>query len=59
MKTIGAFGSSRREEGSDLYRQAYELGGALACAGYAVLTGGYAGSMAVGQPAARPRPAAG
>ena len=45
MKTIGVFGSSRREEGSDLYRQAYELGGALARAGYAVLTGGYAGSM--------------
>ena len=46
MKTICVFGSSRREEGSDLYRQAYELGGALARAGYAVLTGGYAGSMA-------------
>ena len=46
MKTIGVFGSSRREAGSDLYRQAYELGGALARAGYAVLTGGYAGSMA-------------
>jgi uncharacterized protein (TIGR00730 family) len=46
MKTIGVFGSSRREEVSDLYRQAYELGGALARAGYAVLTGGYAGSMA-------------
>ena len=45
MKTICVFGSSRREEGSDLYRQAYELGGELARAGYAVLTGGYAGSM--------------
>ena len=46
MKTIGVFGSSRREEGSDLYREAYDLGDALARAGYAVLTGGYAGSMA-------------
>lgn len=45
MKTIAVFGSSRREEDSDLYRQAYELGSALARAGYAVLTGGYAGSM--------------
>ena len=45
MKTIGVFGSSRREEGSALYREAYELGGALARAGYAVLTGGYGGSM--------------
>jgi uncharacterized protein (TIGR00730 family) len=45
MKTIGVFGSSRREEDSDLYRQAYALGSALAHAGYAVLTGGYAGSM--------------
>jgi uncharacterized protein (TIGR00730 family) len=45
MKTIGVFGSSRREEESELYRQAYELGAVLARAGYDVLTGGYAGSM--------------
>jgi uncharacterized protein (TIGR00730 family) len=46
MKTIGVFGSSRREEDSVLYHQAYDLGSTLARAGYAVLTGGYAGSMA-------------
>lgn len=46
VKTIAVFGSSRRAEESDLYRQAYELGRVLARAGYAVLTGGYNGSMA-------------
>jgi uncharacterized protein (TIGR00730 family) len=45
-KTIAVFGSSRREEGSVLYREAYDLGRALAGAGYAVLSGGYNGSMA-------------
>ena len=45
MKTIGVFGSSRREEDSDLYREAYDLGNLLARSGYAVLSGGYAGSM--------------
>lgn len=46
MRTIAVFGSSRREEESALYREAYELGRVLAGAGYAVLTGGYNGSMA-------------
>jgi uncharacterized protein (TIGR00730 family) len=45
MRTIAVFGSSRRDEQSDLYQEAYNLGSALARAGYAVLTGGYAGSM--------------
>lgn len=45
MTTIGVFGSSRREEGSSAYHEAYELGEVLARAGYAVLTGGYGGSM--------------
>ncbi len=45
MKTIGVFGSSRRAESSQYYREAYELGGVLARAGYAVLSGGYGGSM--------------
>ena len=45
MKTIAVFGSSRRDENSDLYRQAYELGRILARGGYAVLSGGYHGSM--------------
>ena len=46
MKTIAVFGSSRREENSDLYREAYELGRLLAQAGYKVMSGGYGGSMA-------------
>jgi len=45
MRTIAVFGSSRRDANSDLYREAYDLGSRLARAGYAVLTGGYAGSM--------------
>jgi uncharacterized protein (TIGR00730 family) len=46
IKTIAVFGSSRRDEQSKLYREAYELGRILARAGYAVLSGGYGGSMA-------------
>ena len=46
QKTIAVFGSSRREVGSALYCQAYELGRLLASAGFAVLSGGYGGSMA-------------
>ncbi len=45
-RTIAVFGSSRRAEHSDLYREAYTLGGLLARAGYAVLSGGYQGAMA-------------
>jgi hypothetical protein len=45
-KTIAVFGSSRREENTTHYREAYELGLTLARAGYAVLSGGYHGSMA-------------
>jgi uncharacterized protein (TIGR00730 family) len=44
-KTIGVFGSSRREENSPLYYEAYELGRLLAQAGYQVMSGGYSGSM--------------
>lgn len=46
IKVVAVFGSSRREENSDLYREAYDLGRALAQAGYTVLNGGYGGSMA-------------
>jgi uncharacterized protein (TIGR00730 family) len=45
MKTIAVFGSSRREENSPFWAEAYELGRVLATAGYAVLSGGYGGSM--------------
>jgi uncharacterized protein (TIGR00730 family) len=45
-KTIAVFGSSRRAEESDLYAEAYALGRLLAGEGYAVLSGGYNGSMA-------------
>jgi hypothetical protein len=46
LTTIAVFGSSRRDEASSYYREAYDLGGLLARAGYAVLSGGYNGSMA-------------
>ena len=45
MKTIAVFGSSRRDEDSPFWAEAYELGRVLATAGYAVLSGGYGGSM--------------
>jgi hypothetical protein len=44
-KTIAVFGSSRRDEDSKYYHEAYDLGRVLARAGYAVLSGGYNGSM--------------
>jgi uncharacterized protein (TIGR00730 family) len=45
-KTIAVFGGSRHDEDSRYYRDAYELGCLLARAGYAVMSGGYNGSMA-------------
>src|ERR1700674_3739854 len=44
-KVITVFGSSRSEEGHAEYTEAVELGRALAAAGFAVCTGGYAGVM--------------
>jgi uncharacterized protein (TIGR00730 family) len=44
-KTIAVFGSSRRDENSSFWSEAYELGRVLATAGYTVLSGGYGGSM--------------
>jgi uncharacterized protein (TIGR00730 family) len=44
-RTITVFGSSRPEEGHAEYAEAVELGRALATAGFAVCTGGYAGVM--------------
>ena len=46
VKTIAVFGSSRRDEDSPLWAEAYDLGRGLAAAGYSVLSGGYGGSMA-------------
>jgi len=44
-KTIAVFGSSRCEEDSLHYAEAYELGQTLAASGFTVLSGGYGGSM--------------
>lgn len=44
-KIITVFGSSRPEDGHADYAEALELGRALAGAGFAVCTGGYAGVM--------------
>lgn len=46
QRTIAVFGSSRRDAEEPLYHEAYILGRLLARAGYAVLSGGYGGSMA-------------
>ena len=43
--TIAVFGSSQPQPGSEGYEEARSLGGALACAGWTVLTGGYRGVM--------------
>lgn len=45
MATVGVFGSSRRDEQSPHYAEAYELGQVLARDGHVVLSGGYSGSM--------------
>lgn len=44
-KVITVFGSSRPEDGHVEYAEAFELGCALAAAGFAVCTGGYGGVM--------------
>jgi len=44
-KIITVFGSSRPEDGHEDYTEALELGRALAAAGFAVCSGGYAGVM--------------
>jgi uncharacterized protein (TIGR00725 family) len=44
-KIITVFGSSRPEDGHVDYTEAFELGRALALAGFAVCTGGYGGVM--------------
>ena len=44
-KIITVFGSSRPEDGHADYAEAFDLGRALAAAGFAVCTGGYGGVM--------------
>ena len=44
-RTIAVFGGSRTKPGENDYAQAQQLGELLAKAGYAVMTGGYIGSM--------------
>jgi len=44
-RIITVFGSSRPEDGHVDYQEAFELGRALALAGFAVCTGGYGGVM--------------
>jgi hypothetical protein len=42
---ITVFGSSQADPDGPLYRQAYDLGGALARSGFGVISGGYGGTM--------------
>ncbi len=44
-KVIGVYGSAATPPGTPDYVDAYRLGAALAQAGYAVMTGGYSGTM--------------
>jgi uncharacterized protein (TIGR00730 family) len=44
-RAVTVFGSARTHEGSDVYATGVELGGALARAGFAVITGGGPGAM--------------
>lgn len=52
-KTIVIFGSSKPKPESGNYLQAYELGKALAEAGYRLTNGGYGGTMAAAAQGAR------
>jgi uncharacterized protein (TIGR00730 family) len=45
INVITVFGSSRPEDGHADYAEAFELGRALASAGFAICTGGYGGVM--------------
>jgi uncharacterized protein (TIGR00730 family) len=44
-KVVSVFGASAPQEGSVDYQNAFQVGEALAQAGYAVMTGGYGGTM--------------
>jgi uncharacterized protein (TIGR00730 family) len=45
QKVIGIYGGANVQPGTPDYVDAYHLGVELACAGYAVMTGGYSGTM--------------
>lgn len=45
MKRITVFGGSTPKPGDPAYQEAYELGSLIGSNGYAVLTGGYSGTM--------------
>ena len=45
LKTVTVFGGARPQRGEPAYEEARKLGGLLAQAGYAVMTGGYTGTM--------------
>ena len=52
-RIVTIFGGSRCKEGSEEYKQAYELGKLLASAGYTICTGGYLGVMEAASKGAR------
>ncbi len=52
-KIITIFGGSRCGENSEEYKQARELGGRLAEAGFTICTGGYLGVMEAASKGAR------
>lgn len=52
-KIVTIFGGSRCEEGSEEYRQAFEIGARLAKAGFTICTGGYLGVMEAASRGAR------
>jgi len=45
LKTVAVYGSAVVRPGEPEYQDAYEIGRALAQAGYAIMTGGYGGIM--------------
>lgn len=48
QQTVTVFGSSQCKPGEPLYERAYELGAAIARAGWALCNGGYGGTMEAG-----------
>ena len=44
-KTVAVFGASWAKPGSELYDESVKLGSGIAAAGFALVTGGYSGTM--------------